>query len=677
MSDLQRLKGSQRVRQRVNVIFGNSDIRGCQHSLFEIATNSIDRFKRGYGNLVRIIKHKDLSYTVEDFADGLPMKWNENENAYNWDLALKVLYAGDNYEDETETLGENGLGLTSSQYSSEFMTATSYRDGKKYTVKCKKGRPIDKDSEEYICEDDDLLFTKEQGERVLKIEEDDNKRTGTIINYKPDLEVFTEINIPTEWILEKFKKQAFVNKGLKIEIIDEIEDETYVLYYENGIKDYIAEISNDNNITDIIEFNDKGKGRDREDKSEYDARYEIVFTFNNEINELKYFHNSSELLQGGVTAEAIEKAFTDTIHNYIDKNNLYTKGEKRIKFVDIQDSLICIISSFSTRTSYSNQTKLSIDNKFIKDFVTESLKNKLEIYFIENKMETDKIANQILNNMRARTKAEKTRIDIKKKLQGTSNGLSAKIKGVKDCDMKNSILEERIFLIDEGVSANSTITSSFDSRIMGALGLRGRFINSLKSSVEDVLNNEPALGVIQALGCGIEIPKTETRKYKGIETFNIENLRYGIIGLLCDADAFGKGINLSLLTFFYNFMPTLLKQGRIYIVRSPRYELKTKDMSYYAYDENEKIKYINMLDEQKIKYEITIRKGLGEFNKDEFWEYVLSEKAREKTFIQVKYIEDQEEMIKYYFDMFMGEDIENRKKFIRQNITNINLDEIE
>jgi DNA gyrase subunit B len=679
LADLTRLKGSERIRKRVSVMMGSDDIKGCQHTLFEITSNSIDRYRKGYGNYIKIIKHKDLNYSVLDFADGLPMEWNEKENAYNWDLALKVLYASDNYDADSTSIGLNGLGLTSSQYASDYMNVISYRDGKKYTTKFKKGRPVDKNTEEFICDDDDNLFSKEQGERVLKTESNIDNEQGTKIYYKPDLEVFTNINIPIDWINDKLKKQTVVNKGLKIDVYDESADIIYTHFYENGIVDYLQEITTDENITDIITFSDSGIGKDRSDKPEYKFSYEIAFVFNNTVNTLQYFHNSSELLQGGSTAEAIESAFTNAIHEYIKNNNLYNKNESKIKFTDIQDSFSCMISSFSTMTSYANQTKLSINNKFIKDFTTSSLKDKLIVYFTENKLVADKIIGQCLINKRANEKAEQSKLDIKKKLQGETKSSFSKIPGVKHCDFKKSKVEERIFIVDEGISANSTIENSIDPRIMGCCGLRGRFINSYKAKVSDVLDNEPALRIINALGCGIEIPYEERKKYKDIQTFNIDNLNYGSLGILCDRDAFGRAINLSILTFMYKFMPTLLKQNRVYLITSPRYEfiLTKTEESLFAYNDIEKENLIQELNSKNIKYTIGIKKGLGEFNKEDFWLYVLSDEARKKTFIPVEYDQLNEALINKHFEMFMDTDTLPRKEFIRENITKIDLNNIE
>jgi len=680
--NLGRLKGSQRIRQRASVNLGSDGIAGVQQTFFEIVSNSIDRFKKGYGTKVIIKKYKDLSYSVQDFADGLPIEWNEDEQAYNWDIALKVLYGGENYEEANRsngTLGFNGLGLVSAMYSSEYMNVQVTKNNYDYELNFKEGRPVDINTGEFLCDDLDDTLSEELGRKVFSKIDSIKEISGTYIKYRPDKTVFSDIDIPIEWLKLKLKKQAVVNQRLYIYFEDEITGFSEIYNYSN-IDEYIEELGQDCNIVSIYNFKGEDNGKDMIDKPIYNVTYDFSFTFNNDYPQSEYYHNSSELLElnKNVTTKAIENAFTNAIHNYLTQNKLYNKGEK-IKFSDIEDSLLCVLSSKSSNTSYANQTKLSIDNKFIKDFISKDIEDKLSVYLTENPMDAKQITNQILINKRANDKAQKTKLDIKNKLQGTKKGLKLKIEGLRDCDMKNSQLEDRIFLVDEGLSANSTIADSFDNTIMGCLGLRGRFINSLKKpcSISDVLNNTPALGIIQAMGCGIEIPKSELKHFKDIETFDINNLRYGSIGLLCDSDAFGHGINLSILTFLYKYMPTLVKQGRVYIVISPRFEITDKKGNvYYVYNEEEKQQKIKEIGQKNID-SIGIKKGLGEFNKDEFWDYVLSPKAREKSFIKIKYNENEEEQIDYYFNMLMGDDIDNRKIFIRERIVNVDLNELD
>ncbi|MGL5765335.1 MAG: DNA topoisomerase [Sarcina sp.] len=679
--NLQRQKGANKLRLRPGVMLGSDDIRGVQQTFFEIVSNSIDRFKAGYGNKIIITRHKDNSFTVQDFADGLPMDWNEEEQAYNWELALRVLYAGDNYEQSDSNdgiLGYNGLGLTSTQFTSEYMNVTVHKNGIKYEVKCREGRPVNFETDSFICDDTDELFDKENGALILKKSTVESYLTGTIINYKPDLKVFTDINIPIDWMRNKLKKQVVVNNGLEIVFNDELNEVEEVFKYDS-LDQYIEELGQEKNLIDIVSFKGEGVGRDIKTKPEYQVSYEVSFTLNNEYPKCEYYHNSSELteLKDNATTKAIEKAFVSVVHKYLLDKKLYQKGESKVKFSDIEDSLLLTFSSKSTQTSYANQTKLAIDNKFIREFISEDVADKLFIYITENKLITEKIINLILINKRANDKALKTKLDLKSKLTGQNKkGLSNKVEGLKHCDMRNSKLEERILLVTEGVSASSTVIDSYDGRTMGCYGLKGRFISSLKATISDVMNNEPALGIINAIGAGVEIPKEEKGKFKNVKTFNNEDSNYWSIGILCDSDCWGKGIFLALLTFFNKFMPELVRQGRIYLVISPRYEISLKNNKVlYAYNENEKEELIK-INKNSISH-IGIIKGLGEMNKDEFWEYVLCDEARERTFIQVEYTEDKEELINHYFEILMGKDIDGRKEFIKKYITNINLDEVE
>lgn len=645
-------------------------IENHNHLFTEVLANSIDESREGYGNLIEVIKHKDLSITIKDLGRGIPLG-KDSTGEYTYKKVLCKLWSGGKMDNNSKnggylySLGVNGCGLKATNFCSDIFQCTSFRDGKKYFIEYRKGRQQ--------CE--------------LQEENYNYESTGTIITWKPSAEVFrTGNDTDREFIITMLKQQAIVNAGLKLTFKDEIENTYEEFYYENGLVDFIKEYGKDKNISDIIYWSTETEGKDKTKNNtdnEYNENYKIkcniAFTFNNENQLIEYYHNGSYLANGGTPDDFIKNAFVYAIDKYLDDNKMYDKKDKKIKYDDIKDSLIIISDTYSTISLYTDQAKKKIDSDLMKRYMTDYLKEQLNIYFVENPLEAKTICSTILNNARANLKAEKSKLDIKKKLQGESKNPFNKIAGVKHCNFKLTKMEDRILIIDEGLSANSTIENAIDPLYMGCMGLRGRFINSLKSSVSDVLNYEPALRLIKALGCGIEIPYEERKRYKDIQTYNPEKLNYGTLGILCDADAWGSSIVLGILTFLWKFMPTFLKENRVCLVKSPRYEfiLTKTEESIFVYNDEEKEKVIQDLNSKGIKYTIGIKKGIGEFDKQDFHDYILCPEARKHTFIRVEYDKLNEAIIKDKFELFMGELVEPRKDFIEKNIVNIDLNDMD
>ena len=644
-------------------------IEDHNHLFTEVLANSIDEAREGYGKIIEITKHKDLSITVKDFGRGIPLGKN-SKGEYVYSKVLCKLWSGGKMNNTSQnggylySLGTNGCGLKACNFTSDIFQCTSLRDNKKYFIEYQKGRQNTKLQEEKCNYDS----------------------TGTIITWKPSKEVFrTGNDTDVEFMKTMLKQQAIINGGLKFIFKNEINNVTKEFYYENGAIDFIKEYGENGNLSDIIYWSTETVGKDKvkkDDKLEeeennklYKIKCNLAFTFNNNKQLMEFYHNGSYLKNGGTPEDFIKNGFVYAIDKYLKDNNLYQKSDKKIAFDDIKDSLIIISDTYSTISLYTDQTKKQIDSELMKSYMTEYIKQQLEIYFTENRIEADKICNQILINSKARINANKTRQNIKKKLEKINNNTHLKIEGLTDCDMRNSKVDDRWLLIVEGLSAKSTVVESYDNNTMGALGLRGRFISCLKTTVDKVLNNVPAFTFIQALGCGIEIPYEERKAFKDIKTFNKDNLRYGNIGILTDADCWGSGIRLALLTFIYKYLPTLLKENRVYIIISPRYEIKMKSgKMIYAYNDREKEKLMETINKKDI-YNIGIVKGIGEIDKNDFWDKVLCPEVREKTFIQVNYNEV-DEIVNKYFQDYMGSDSNPRKEFVKNFITKINLEEI-
>ncbi|MBQ1433628.1 MAG: DNA topoisomerase, partial [Ruminococcus sp.] len=512
--DITLLKGADRVRKRPAVIFGSDGIDGCKHSVFEILSNSIDEARDGHGNKIIVTKYNDNSIEVEDFGRGCPVDYNQREKRYNWELVYCELYAGGKYNNNSGdnyeyALGLNGLGACATQYSSEFMDVQVYRDGFKY----------------------DLHFEKGKNVGGLKKEETKQKKTGTRTHWRPDLEVFTDINIESGYFAEIMKKQAVVNPGVTFLLRIQRENmsfEEQTFYYENGIADYVREIAGEDTLTNVQYFTGDRKGRDRADKEEYKVKLSVAFVFSNKVQTLEYFHNSSFLSHGGSPDDAVRSAFVSQINAYLKNNNKYNKNEKAITFQDVADCLVLVSSSFSTQTSYANQTKKAITNKFIKECMTEFLKHNLEIYFIENPDEAVKIAEQVLVNKRSRESAETSRLNIKKKLQGTID-LSNQVQKFVDCRSKD--LSRRELYIVEGDSALGSVKLARDAEFQAVIPVRGKILNCLKADYDKIFKNEIITDLIKVLGCSVEV---NTGKKKDLSAFNLDNLRWNKVVICTD-----------------------------------------------------------------------------------------------------------------------------------------------
>lgn len=628
------LKGAARVRLRPSVIFGSDGLEGCEHAVFEILANAIDEAREGYGKKILVTLHKDHSVTIEDFGRGVPLDYNEKEQRYNWELVFCELYAGGKYNNNDGehyefSLGLNGLGACATQYSSEFMNVKVHRDGSLFELRFEKGENIG-----------GLVKTKTT-----------SKATGTSIHWKPDKDVFTQVDIPKEYFHDILKRQAVVNKGIVFEFYDESNDETTQYEYDNGIIDYVEEVASDNNFTNITYYQHETRGRDSKSRPEYKLKFQIAFCFCNEKNLLEYYHNSSFLEYGGSPDKAVKNAMIYAIDQYLKSEDLYTKNEKRITFTDIEDSLILIVNSFSTITSYENQTKKAIRNKFIQDAITEFLRENLSIYFIENKDEADKIAKQVLVNKRSREKAERTRINIRKQLTGNMD-LSNRVKKFVDCRSKD--MSKRELYIVEGDSALGACKLGRDSEFQGIMPVRGKILNCLKSDYDRIFKSDVIVDLLKVLGCGVEI---KSKHNKDLNTFDIEKLRWEKVIICTDADVDGYQIRTLILTMLYTLVPTLIEEGRVYIAETPLYEITTKSKTLFAYTENEKTEKVSKI---KGPYTLQRSKGLGENNPDMMWLTTMSPKTR--RLIQV--LPDEAQLTQDMFELLLGDNLDGRKDFI-------------
>ena len=639
---LKLLKGEERVRLRPAVIFGSDGLEGCKHSVFEILSNSIDEARDGNGDRIILTYYNDLSIEVEDFGRGCPVDYNPNEKRYNWEIVYCELYGGGKYDNNSGenyeySLGLNGLGACATQYASEYMDVEVYRDKKKFNLHFEKGKNVG----------------------GLKSEDSTRKKTGTRTHWMPDLEVFTDINIEKEYFEDILKKQAVVNPKVTFVFRYQRENGSFEetsYYYENGIADYVAEIVGEDNLTSIQYVQGERRGRDREDKEEYKVKLGIAFTFSNKIKLVEHFHNSSFLEHGGSPQEAVKSAFQSQINAYLKANNKYLKNEKAITYPDIEESLVLVSSNFSTQTSYANQTKKAITNKFIRDCMTEFLKHQIEVYFIENPDEAVKIADQVLINKRSREHAEKTRLNIAKTLTQKID-LANQVQKFVDCRSKD--LTKRELYIVEGDSALGSVKMARDSEFQAVMPVRGKILNCLKADYDRIFKSEIITDLVKVLGCGVEV---KSKANKDLSLFNLENLKWNKIIICTDADYDGFQIRTLILTMIYRLCPTLIEKGYVFIAESPLYEITVKEKKgekkYFAYDESEKTDILRQIEGSK--YILQRSKGLGENEADMMALTTMNPGTRRLIKVNPDNVED----TAYMFDMLLGDDLQGRKDFI-------------
>ena len=635
------LKGADRVRKRPAVIFGSDGLEGCEHAAFEILSNAIDEAREGNGDTIIVTQFLDDSLEVEDFGRGCPVDWNEKEQKYNWELVFCELYAGGKYDnnaggDYEYSLGLNGLGACATQYASEYFDATIRRDGFKYTLHFEKGEIVGK----------------------LNKEPADRKKTGSTFRWKPDLDVFTDVHIPHEYFEDTLKRQAVVNAGVSFRYRRETEKGKFAeteYRYEHGILDYVTELAGEAPLTAPQFWEAERRGRDREDKPEYKVKISAAFCFSNQVNRIEYYHNSSWLEYGGAPEKAVRNAFVYAIDAYLKAQNKYTKSESKITFQDVQDCLILVTNCFSTQTSYENQTKKAITNKFVQEAMTEFFRSRLHVYFIENKAEADKIADQVLINKRSRETAEKARLNIKKKLTGSVD-IANRVQKFVDCRTKD--VSRREIYIVEGDSALGSVKLSRDAEFQGIMPVRGKILNCLKADYDRIFKSEIITDLIRVLGCGVEV---QTKKAKDLSAFDIQNLRWNKVVICTDADVDGYQIRTLILTMIYRLCPTLIERGYVYIAESPLYEIGCKDKTWFAYTESEKAEILKSLEGKKVT--INRSKGLGENDPEMMWMTTMNPATRRL----IKVMPEDMALTQQMFDLLLGDNLQGRKDHIAEN----------
>ena len=616
---IQVLEGLEPVRKRPGMYIGSTGTKGLHHCVMEVMDNSIDEVLAGRADTVKVVIYKDGSISVEDNGSGIPVEVHPKTGKSTLETVLTVLHAGGKFNNDAYKVsgGLHGVGVSCVNALSEWLIATVKRGGHIYEQHFARG--------------------KAQGDIEVV---GDTKESGTTIQFMPDEEIFDTTEFSKEVLVNKFRETAFLNKGVRITLIDEREEEPQeeVFHYEGGIKSFVEYINRSKNAitNDIIYF----------DKSMDDCELEIAMQYTDGYSEnVLTFANNIHTTEGGYHLTGFRNALTRALNDYGRKANIIKEKEENLSGDDAREGLTAIVSVKLKEPQFEGQTKSKLGNSEVQGIVNSVAYQELNDYFELHPQEGKKIIEKAISAQRAREAARKAR-DLSRGKRSVLDNTTLPGK-LADCQ-SNDNTETEIFIV-EGDSAGGSAKQGRDRKFQAILPLRGKILNVEKARLDKILAYEEIKAMITAFGTGID---TE---------FNIEKLRYGKIIIMTDADVDGAHIRTLLLTFFFRHMRELVDGGHIYIAQPPLYMVSKNRKEYYVYDDDELEVLLKEIGRDN--YTIQRYKGLGEMNPEQLWETTMDPEHRILLRVNVDDAVNADEI----FSMLMGDKVEPRREFIEKN----------
>jgi DNA gyrase subunit B len=625
-SDIQILEGLEAVRKRPGMYIGSTGPKGLHHLVFEIVDNSIDEAVAGYCDQINVVIHSDNSVSESDNGRGIPVDEHPVMGIPALEVILTTLHSGGKFGGSGYTIsgGLHGVGMSVVSALSKRMEVTVRRDGHIYTQTYEKGKPV--------------TALKEVG---------DTNETGTCIRFYPDPEIFEETVFDREIIIQRLRELSFLNRGLKIIITDEREEEPFkkVLHYSGGLRDFVNYVNKKKDVinSDPVYF----------EKKKDDVVVQVAVQYNTGYSEnLFSFANNIRTQEGGTHEVGFKNGLTRVVNEYAKKNNIIKENDANLSGEDIREGMVGIISVLVKDPQFEGQTKTKLGNTYIRGIVEGTVYESMEDYLNENPAIARRILDKAVSARRAREAAKKARELTRRKSALESTALPGKLA---DCSNKDPAMCE-LFIV-EGDSAGGSAKQGRDRNFQAILPLRGKILNVEKSRLDRVLSNEEIRSLITAIGTGID------------EDFDLKKARYHRLFIMTDADVDGSHIRVLLLTFFYRYMKELVENGYIYIAQPPLYGLKRGNEIHYFHDEEKLNRFV---EDSNKKWTIQRYKGLGEMDPQQLWETTMDPDNR--TVLQVT-VEDAIKADEIFSDL-MGDNVQPRREFIQANaqyVTNLDI----
>jgi DNA gyrase subunit B len=613
---IQVLKGLDAVRRRPAMYIGDTATKGLHHLVYEVVDNSIDEAMGGFCDAIKVVLRKDGSVMVEDNGRGIPVDMHPTQKKPALEVVMTMLHAGGKFDHQTYKVagGLHGVGVSVVNALSEWCEVEVTRDGKKYFQRYERGTT--------------KAPLKETGK---------GRHPGTKTTFKPDLEIFNKTDFSFDVLSGRMRELAFLNAGLKIEIMEESTGKSNLFKYKGGISSFIDYL-NENKQTvhpKPIYLHNTRNGIDVEMAIQYNDSYtENIFSYVNNIN----------TIEGGTHLSGFKTALTRTINYYAQKNNLLKNGQSPLEGEDVREGLSAVISIKIPDPQFEGQTKTKLGNSEVKGIVESILGESLSEYFEENPSVAKKVVEKASSAARAREAARKARELTRRKSALETAALPGKLA---DCSLDDPALCE-IYIV-EGDSAGGSAKQGRDRKFQAILPLKGKILNVEKARIDRVLSNEEIRTMITALGTGIK------------DEFDINKARYNKVIIMTDADVDGSHIRTLILTFLYRHMKELIERGYVYIAQPPLYRVKKGSTELYAYSDEERDRHMERLGKAGVS--IQRYKGLGEMNPGQLWKTTMDPETR--TLLQVT-LEDGAEA-DHIFSILMGDQVEPRRKFIEEN----------